>query len=183
MKTSIVYHLLLGIVFVTVSAIKAEAFSVPQINIRPLGQFAVAKQEASGKYHEAALPDTTTIRSVLWRRMDTLSAAGFSEGEKIPVPALQNEKVLKSATISSIGFLGHTGLFLLSTILVSIVKKVLFPPSGPEPQQAGILNRCPWPFIFFHDVKQGFKDTPTWITLTWIALWQGLKFFSKAKRI
>jgi len=39
-----------------------------------------------------------------------------------------------------------------------------------QQQQQGILNRCPWPFIFFHDIKQAMKDTPTWIVITWAFL-------------
>jgi hypothetical protein len=45
--------------------------------------------------------------------------------------------------------------------------------SAAEQQQehyTGILNRCPWPFIFFHDVKQGLQDSPTWMVVTYIVL-------------
>ena len=76
------------------------------------------------------------------------------------------------STASILGFWGHTGLAIVSVAIVKTVYAYFFRPDNPEPKQAGILNRCPWPFIFFHDVKQGFKDSPTWIVLTWLALWR-----------
>jgi hypothetical protein len=75
--------------------------------------------------------------------------------------------------------LGHTGLILASTLLVKsiyqlfIVKKA---ETDKEPQAAGIMNRCPWPFIFFHAPIQGFKDSSTWVVVTWIALWRIAKW-------
>ena len=100
------------------------------------------------------------ILSNLWTRCDTLRAAGLS-----------NEKACSQA--ASIGLLGHTGLLLTSVILVKtiyqlfIVKKA---ETDEEPQPAGIMNRCPWPFIFFHAPMQGLKDSSTWVAVTWIAL-------------
>ena len=78
------------------------------------------------------------------------------------------------ALLSSIGFLGHSGLALLSIFLVKAVYALFFRKDAAEQDQqpAGILNRCPWPFIFFHDIKQGLKDSPTWMVVTWVALWR-----------
>ena len=82
-------------------------------------------------------------------------------------------------TASTLGFWGHSGLALVSIVVVKAVYAYFFAPDKTEPRQAGILNRCPWPFIFFHDVKQGFKDSPTWIVLTWLALWRLSKIVLK----
>jgi hypothetical protein len=116
----------------------------------------------------------------LWQRMDTLDAAGLRH---VPTATSPN-----SNAASSIGvFFGHSGLFLLSTIIVSTVKRFMPPPTAtdvePKQAQAGIMNRCPWPFIFFHDPKEGFKDSPTWIVLVWIALWRGWKYCLAAKKV
>ena len=100
--------------------------------------------------------------SNLWTRCDTLRAAGLS-----------NEKAYSQA--ASIGFLGHSGLLLASTILVKIVYQLFIVKKAEgdeEPQPAGIMNRCPWPFIFFHAPIQGLKDSSTWVAVTWIVLWR-----------
>jgi len=85
------------------------------------------------------------------------------------------------ALLSSIGFLGHSGLALLSVFLVKAVYAVFFQKDAAvrDQQPAGILNRCPWPFIFFHDIKQGLKDSPTWMVVTWVALWRLTKVVIK----
>ena len=88
-------------------------------------------------------------------------------------------KTIGSAA-STLGFWGHSGLFLLSVVVVQAVYAYFFARDNSEPKQAGILNRCPWPFIFFHDVKQGFKDSPTWIVLTWLMLWRLTKIVVKS---
>lgn len=80
---------------------------------------------------------------------------------------------------STLGFWGHSGLAMVSIVVVKAVYAYFFAPNSSAPIQAGILNRCPWPFIFFHDVKQGFKDSPTWIVLTWLALWRLSKIVLK----
>jgi hypothetical protein len=102
------------------------------------------------------------ILSNLWKRCDTLRAAGLS-----------NETTCSQA--ASIGFLGHTGLLLASTILVKIIYQLFIvkkAETDEEPQPAGIMNRCPWPFIFFHAPIQGFKDSSTWVVVVWILLWR-----------
>jgi len=43
----------------------------------------------------------------------------------------------------------------------------------------GMMDRCPWPFIISHDPVQFMKDPPTWIVLTWLALWRMVKLTSK----
>lgn len=80
----------------------------------------------------------------------------------------------------AIGFFGHSGLLLLSILLVRFVYKIFFPaPEGEQP--AGILNRCPWPFVIFHDPKQFFKDSPTWMCVTWVVLWRMTKLVTARK--
>jgi hypothetical protein len=83
---------------------------------------------------------------------------------------------------ANLGFLGHTGLLLASTVLVLLMQQLFRTiqqfRKGQEVQDTtsgGIMSRCPWPFIFTHDPIQGIKDPPTWILLTWIALWRIIK--------
>ena len=56
-------------------------------------------------------------------------------------------------------------------------------PAPAPVKTGGILDRCPWPFIFFHDFKQGLRDKPTWITFTYIILWRCFKYIQKSKNI
>jgi len=107
----------------------------------------------------------------IFDRLNTLRAAGFEKPK---------DKMVSPMTKVSIGFLGHAGLMVLSTVVVSLVKR-LFVSAPAEPQQAGILNRCPWPFIFFHDPKQGLKDAPTWVVVLYLVLWRASKLVVKAK--
>eukprot|EP00978_Attheya_sp_CCMP212_P030028 scaffold108964_cov53-Attheya_sp.AAC.1 len=82
--------------------------------------------------------------------------------------------------IAAIGFFGHSGMFLVSCILVKLVySAVSSSDDTPKPQYAGIMNRCPWPFIIFHDPKQFLKDSPTWVVVVWVSLWRIIKFASK----
>jgi hypothetical protein len=81
--------------------------------------------------------------------------------------------------IAAIGFFGHSGLFLVSCILVKLLYSAVSSSDTPKPQQAGIMNRCPWPFIIFHDPKQFLKDSPTWVVVVWVSLWRIIKFASK----
>ena len=132
----------------------------------------------------------------LWKRLDTLEAAGLTQsdvGSKRNGVSSANTKViplLSSAT--TLGFVGHTGLLLVSTLIINIIKALFFtkPPteeeellasSGDAPQkQSGIMDRCPWPFIFFHDPKQGMKDLPTWVMVCWYCLYRIWKYRSAA---
>jgi hypothetical protein len=101
--------------------------------------------------------------------LDTLHAAGLSD-------------YMKQSSSFSIGFLGHSGLLLVSTMIVKTIYKVVFAKkNGEEPEPAGILSRCPWPFIFFHDPKQGLNDSSTWVVITWIVLWRIAKKIMIAK--
>lgn len=68
------------------------------------------------------------------------------------------------------------GLFILSVVLVQSFRQAFFPADPDKPGQPGIMNRCPWPFIFFHDIKTGMKDSPTWVVITWFVLWKVWKF-------
>lgn len=80
-----------------------------------------------------------------------------------------------------IGIFGHACLFILATMIVNISKNIFFfsKDQTTSSEAVGILDRCPWPFIFFHDPRQGFKDKPTWIMFTYIALWRCFKYYIK----
>jgi hypothetical protein len=142
------------------------------------------------------------IGYLLRQRLDTAKAAGVAQ----PKTALfqNNRSVL--ILYSRIGFLGHSGLLLVSTVLVVMVKqlwKTLQQQRAQSQSQslsqtnahskddidtdtvasAGVMDRCPWPFIFTHDPIQGLKDTPTWIVVVWVALWRLLKVGNKAKLV
>ena len=83
-------------------------------------------------------------------------------------------------SVASLGFWGNAGLVMLSIALVKAVYALVAVAAkknhaddedeANNPPPAGILNRCPWPFIFFHDVKQGFKDSPTWMVVAFVVL-------------
>jgi len=68
----------------------------------------------------------------------------------------------------AIGFFGRFGLVLLSVFLVKLVYAAFFP--SETNQTGGMMDRCPWPFIVFHDPKQFFKDSPTWMIVTYVVL-------------
>lgn len=132
----------------------------------------------------------------LWNRLDTLEAAGLTQS--IVGPKHRNgttrrkapRHLLSSAT--TLGLAGHTGLFLVSALMVNIIKAVFFtkPPTEEEellastgdapPKQSGMMDRCPWPFIFFHDPKQGMKDSPTWVMVCWYCLYRLWKYRTTA---
>ena len=123
----------------------------------------------------------------LWKRLDTLEAAGLAQpvGLKHSDGAKTSDEprsLLSSAT--SLGFVGHSVLVLLSTLIANIIKAAFFtkPPTEEEellastgdtpPKQSGMMDRCPWPFIFFHDPKTGLKDSPTWVLFFWAVLYR-----------
>lgn len=107
-------------------------------------------------------------------RLDTLSAAGFCKNTDL---------MKKFAFQSSIGIAGHSGLLLASTVLVMLAKafwKTVQQSRNDDNQpdeeaSSGPMDRCPWPFIFSHDPIQGIKDPPTWILITWYAMWRIVK--------
>ena len=107
-------------------------------------------------------------------RLDTLNAAGFYRDA---------DQMGKFAHQSSIGIAGHSGLLLASTVLVMLAKAFwkTVKQSGNDNNQpeevtsSGPMDRCPWPFIFSHDPIQGIKDPPTWILITWFAMWRIVK--------
>ena len=128
----------------------------------------------------------------LWKRQDTLESSGLaghdaSIKESNRMARRHALRPLLSSSIS-LGIASHAGLLLVSTLIVNIVKVIVFtkPPteeeqllasSGDElPKQAGMMDRCPWPFIFFHDPKQGMKDSPTWVVVCWYILYRVWKY-------
>ena len=139
--------------------------------------------------------DVNTKRSrgyALWKRLDTLDAAGLSHavvGSKRTEGSSAHSNarpLLSSAT--TLGYVGHAGLLLVSTLIINIIKAVFFtkPPTEEEEllastgdaplKQSGMMDRCPWPFIFFHDPKQGLKDSPTWVMICWYCLYRLWKY-------
>lgn len=121
-----------------------------------------------GKLHR--IWETFIVGSaVVSSRLDTLQAAGIAKPKKETV--FHQQKIF---------FLGHSGLLLVSTIVVLFTKQLwrtIQQSRGWEEVEntGGMMDRCPWPFIFSHDPVQGMKDPPTWIVITWIALWRILK--------
>ena len=138
-------------------------------------------------------PNSTECRGrALWKRLDTLESSGLaghdaSIKESNRMARRHALRPLLSSSIS-LGIASHAGLLLVSTLIVNIVKVIVFtkPPteeeqllasSGDElPKQAGMMDRCPWPFIFFHDPKQGMKDSPTWVVVCWYILYRVWKY-------
>jgi hypothetical protein len=129
--------------------------------------------------------------SPLVRRLDALQAAGFRNPKSAP-SSFQKTPYQPAELLvlqSRLGFWGHSGLLLASTILVTFVKLLWktyqsmgkeYEKEGEEAEAgAGVMDRCPWPFIFTHDPIQGLKDPPTWILVTWIALWRVIKMRAK----
>ena len=133
--------------------------------------------------------DVNTKRArcyALWTRLNTLEAAGLTQSvvgsnRNRESSAYSNaRRLLSSAT--TLGFVGHAGLLLVSTLIINIFKALFFTKAPTEeeellastgdapPKQSGMMDRCPWPFIFFHDPKQGLKDSPTWVMVCWYCL-------------
>ena len=132
----------------------------------------------------------------LWTRLGTLDAAGLTQsvvgsnrnGES---SAHSNARPLLSLA-TTLGFVGHAGLLLVSTLIINIIKALFFTKAPTEeeellastgdapPKQSGMMDRCPWPFIFFHDPKQGLKDSPTWVMVCWYCLYRVWKHRSAA---
>lgn len=137
-----------------------------------------------------------SIVTVLHRNLvaiDTLQSAGLKKSPSDPNQRHDHGPIL----FSQIGFVGHSGLLLVSTILVTMIRLAWKTyQEQKQKQQAtthkkdaavveeaagGVMDRCPWPFIFTHDPVQGLKDPPTWIVITWLVLWRFLKWSNKAK--
>jgi hypothetical protein len=125
-----------------------------------------------------SLGDIDNAKRNLWKPVDTLSIARRERPHK------RSRNLLKSTSflVPPIGSLGHAALFLLATSIVRIGKKALS-SSGDEVPAGGMLDRCPWPFIFFHDPKQGLKDSSTWVTLLYLVLWRCLMLYQAAKGV
>lgn len=82
---------------------------------------------------------------------------------------------LAAASAPPIGLFRHVGILFTATFVVKGLKRGL--SSKDEKSPVGVMQRCPWPFIFFHDPKQGLKDTPTWITLLYVVMWRCVKAY------
>lgn len=113
-------------------------------------------------------------------RFNTLEAAGIQNRQTLSI--FKEGRIL----YSKLGFVGHSKLLLASMLIVFLAKvfwKTIQQSRGVaeagDDTTAGVMDRCPWPFIFTHDPIQGLKDPPTWILITWLALWK----ISKLKKV
>ena len=126
------------------------------------------------------------VSALFWRRTNTLQAAGLvPQHQGLTANQFNNDSmIVKYASATpAIGFFGHSGIFLLSTILVkTAMKYVKTKTDDDNSPPKGIMDRCPWPFIFFHDPRQALKDSPTWVVVLWIILWRGWKYILSAKQ-
>ena len=140
------------------------------------------KDQSTGPSDHNESPFQRSIHALLKRSNTLESSAGIrgvigSESKKGDIPTRALTSVMATAP-TKLGFWGHFGLSLTSIVLVKLVYRIFILKQNNETEEvsneqpAGILNRCPWPFIFFHDYKQGFKDSPTWMVVTWIILWK-----------
>ena len=86
---------------------------------------------------------------------------------------------LAASSVPPIGLVGHVGIMSIATLVVKRLYRSFFLKED-EPS-VGVMERCPWPFVFFHDPKQGLKDTPTWITLLYIIIWRCVKAYQAFK--
>ena len=86
---------------------------------------------------------------------------------------------LEASTVPPIGLVRHIGMLSVAALVVKGLKRILF--ANDDQPKVGIMERCPWPFIFFHDPKQGFKDPSTWTTLLYIAIWRFVKAYQAFK--
>lgn len=126
-------------------------------------------------------------------RLDALAAAGLVTPKST---GTRSALFLQSTTSIGLGLhvRRHSGLLLASTLLVFVAKafwKTVQQARGIEDIESGdepevikgvmSMDRCPWPFIFSHDIAQGFKDPQTWILFTWIVLWRITKVASNGK--
>ena len=116
---------------------------------------------------------TTAAGRLLGRFLDTTADTAMTTKRRATNERKQSTGILVSSTLGIVG--KNTGLMVLSILLVKGVYAIFFPRDKSVEQPAGILNRCPWPFVIFHDPKQFLKDSPTWMVVTWILLGRILK--------
>mmetsp|Transcript_760 Transcript_760/g.2136 ORF Transcript_760/g.2136 Transcript_760/m.2136 type:complete len:204 (-) Transcript_760:1230-1841(-) len=158
----------------------------------------IASQKACRVDLEAVVEKNPAIGRgrALWKRLDTLEAAGLAQdaGTKNSNEMTRSDTKRTGRpflfTAAAHGAVGHAGLLIVSTLIVNIVKAIFFtkPPTEEEEllastgdaqsKQGGMMDRCPWPFIFFHDPKQGMKDSPTWVVVCWYVLYRAWKYRS-----
>ena len=121
-----------------------------------------------------ALPVQRTTSTVarFWDRFVDTTADVTTERNETDEGA-QSTRIPIFSTLGVVGI--NTSLMLLSILLVKGVYTIFYPRDKSDEEPAGMLNRCPWPFIIFHDSKQFLKDSPTWMIVTWIALRSMLK--------
>jgi hypothetical protein len=114
------------------------------------------------------VPQKTTTQGAATATATSSKRTAFVVQSLVAIP-------VTSSTSTKIGFLGHFVLFLVSTMLVKMIYRAfILKETADTPKPAGIMNRCPWPFIFFHDIQQGFKDSPTWVVMLYMVLWRVL---------
>lgn len=89
-------------------------------------------------------------------------------------------KALRATPVPPIGLVRHVGILSLASLVTKGLKRKFLSNDAEQPQ-VGVMDRCPWPFIFFHDPKQGFKDPPTWTALLYITIWRCIKAYQAFK--
>lgn len=158
-----------------------NAFSTIQ-PVSPHRRFSTQLATQSSHHRHDTTPLWKTVRQNAARirvKFNTLESAGISLQQQNQSSSYPNTKTLPPLH-SKIGFMGHSKLLLASTLFVVLAKvfwKTLQQSRGIELQEEeGMMDRCPWPFIFTHDPIQGLKDSPTWIMVTWLAMWRLLKW-------
>lgn len=67
-------------------------------------------------------------------------------------------------------FLKHVGWLVTSTLFVNAIRTTFLIPEGTPPQPLIRGDRCPWPFIFFHDLKTAVRDYQTWIVALYVLM-------------
>lgn len=110
----------------------------------------------------------------LVRRNDIRSSPSYFLGQR------KFSKALTATPVPPIGLVRHVGILSLASLVTRGLKRKFLSNNDEQPQ-VGVMDRCPWPFIFFHDPKQGFKDPPTWTALLYITIWRCIKAYQAFK--
>ena len=136
----------------------------------------------SGRSFQLQPPKFTIRSSTVMLRPAPFQDRAVWDRQQSSIHSNPNGSVALRAT-GTIGFLGHSGLLLASTVLVKLAYALFLTKETPNHQQeqqqpTGMLNRCPWPFIVFHDPKQFLKDSPTWVIVLWASLWRLTKMIA-----
>lgn len=139
-----------------------------------------SKRHGSTRRSTDCPAESTPVLKVLRRKAATMKTrVQFDTSKSARISVMPEENTSLLLLQYSIGFVGHSGLILASTVLVMLARAFLQTVQQSQGQgsevEGGMMDRCPWPFIFTHDPIQGLKDPPTWIVVTWLVLWRIVK--------